>query len=296
MNSNSILDSFIKLEGLSEEYRSRALRYFIPLSDLILSWKGNETLYVGMNGAQGSGKSTLARFIQVYLRECYSLSVVILSLDDLYLTRKERLVLARDVHPLFKTRGVPGTHDIKMGIDFINCCKSGNWNKAVCPAFNKSIDDREEKPNWYCLAEKPDIILFEGWCMGVAPQPDEDLVSPLNDLEAKEDSLGIWRRHVNEHLKGHYKTFFEMFSHWVVLQPKSFDFVVKNRIKQEVKLRSKLSTSNLKNAKIMSDSEIIHFVAHFERLTKWMWNIFKEQADVLIELGENHIVESMVVK
>ena len=145
MNSNSILDSFIKLEGLSEEYRSRALRYFIPLSDLILSWKGNETLYVGMNGAQGSGKSTLARFIQVYLRECYSLSVVILSLDDLYLTRKERLVLARDVHPLFKTRGVPGTHDIKMGIDFINCCKSGNWNKAVCPAFNKSIDDREEK-------------------------------------------------------------------------------------------------------------------------------------------------------
>ena len=46
----------------------------------------------------------------------------------------------------------------------------------------------------------------------------------------------------------------------------------------------------------MSDSEIIHFVSHFERLTKWMWNIFKEQADVLIELGENHIVESMVVK
>ena len=63
-----------------------------------------------------------------------------------------------------------------MGIDFINCCKSGNWNKAVCPAFNKSIDDREEKPNWYCIVEKPDIILFEGWCMGVTPQPDEDLV------------------------------------------------------------------------------------------------------------------------
>ena len=66
---------------------------------------------------------------------------------------------------------------------------------------------------------------------GVAPQPDEDLVSPLNDLEAKEDSLGIWRRHVNEHLKGHYKTFFEQVFSLGGFTAKIFDFVVKNRIK-----------------------------------------------------------------
>ena len=69
--------------------------------------EGAELLCIGMNGAQGSGKSTLARFLQIYFQELHGLSVVILSLDDLYLTRADRIALAEEVHPLFKTRGVP---------------------------------------------------------------------------------------------------------------------------------------------------------------------------------------------
>ena len=38
----------------------------------------------------------------------------VLSLDDFYLGRRDRAALARDVHPLLATRGVPGTHDLAL--------------------------------------------------------------------------------------------------------------------------------------------------------------------------------------
>ncbi|WP_293826963.1 AAA family ATPase [uncultured Brevundimonas sp.] len=63
---------------------------------------------IGVSGAQGSGKSTLARD----LAERFGAAV--LSLDDVYLTRAERATMARQVHPLFATRGPPGTHDLDL--------------------------------------------------------------------------------------------------------------------------------------------------------------------------------------
>ena len=159
MKKDSILDFFIDNEGLTIAYRGRAERYFIPLAEQILSWKGSELLCIGMNGAQGSGKSTLARFLQIYFEELHGLSVVILSLDDLYLTRADRIALAEEVHPLFKTRGVPGTHDIGLGIGFYGCCLVGKRRDACCPRFDKANDDRKPSSHWLRL-EKARTLFY----------------------------------------------------------------------------------------------------------------------------------------
>lgn len=296
MNVDSILDFFVKNEGLTSEYRDRAERYFIPLAEHILNWKGSEILCLGMNGAQGSGKSTLARFLQVYFKEQHGLSMVILSLDDLYLTRAERIELAKEVHPLLETRGVPGTHEVGLGVDFMERCLEGDWKQAVCPRFNKAMDDREPISHWQSLEEAPDIIVLEGWCVGALPEPEEALLKPVNRLEKKEDAVGTWRRFVNARLGAEYQSFFDLFSYWVVLQPPSFEAVVKNRMKQEDRLRARVQASGSGGEMVMSESDVIRFVSHYERLTRWMWTLFPERADVLIRLKENHVVNDMVIR
>src|SRR5689334_18588644 len=87
--------------------------YEVILADLLAarSRHCNQPLVFGVCGSQGLGKSTLARVLKEALLEAHGLSVAVLSLDDLYLSSAERARLARDVHPLLKTRGVPGTHD-----------------------------------------------------------------------------------------------------------------------------------------------------------------------------------------
>src|SRR5688572_33095977 len=74
------------------------------------------TLAVGVCGAQGSGKSTVAAALKTLLED-RGITVAVISIDDLYLTRRERLALAESIHPLLRTRGVPGTHDVALGLE-----------------------------------------------------------------------------------------------------------------------------------------------------------------------------------
>src|SRR6188472_2123866 len=68
---------------------------------------------VGLSGLQGSGKSTLARQIAA-AASAHGIATEVLALDDFYRGRGERAVLARTIHPLLATRGVPGTHDLAL--------------------------------------------------------------------------------------------------------------------------------------------------------------------------------------
>jgi len=286
---NTILDNFIEKEGLSEAYRSRALRYFVPLGERVVSWKGEGLLCVGLNGAQGSGKSTLAGFLKAYLEGLHGWSVAVGSLDDLYMTRDERVDLAGRMHPLLANRGVPGTHDVGLGMAFVEGCERGDWAEAVCPRFDKARDDRAEE--WLRLERAPDLILFEGWCMGAVAEPVEALVEPVNALERRDDAEGVWRSFVNDRLGGAYQGFFGLFSHWIFMRPSSFEAVVENRLKQERRLRERGG-----GGRIMGDEEVRSFVALFERLTRWMWREFPERADVVVELGRGHEIERMVMR
>ena len=65
----------------------------------ILQSHAAHTVLIGINGTQGSGKSTLARFLALALEQEHELSAVVLSLDDIYLTKAEREELAKSERP-----------------------------------------------------------------------------------------------------------------------------------------------------------------------------------------------------
>lgn len=274
---STAIDKLIAAEGLPADYREVVDRHWRPLSDRIGDlWIDKQPLLIGINGAQGSGKTTLCRFLEVLLVE-HNLRSVTLSLDDLYLTRAERQVLAADEHPLFATRGVPGTHDVALGEAILGDLLAGRT--TALPRFDKAADDRAEVRR---LVEPPiDVVLLEGWCVGAVPQPAEALREPVNRLEAEQDPNGAWRREVNRRLATDYAGLFAPIDLLVMLQVEGFEAVRGNRKLQE----DKLAAANPGGTAIMDDTALDRFLMHYERLTRWMLDEMPARAEVVIEIG-----------
>ena len=234
-------------------------------------------LTVGINGAQGSGKSTLAAALSECIARQHDCTTVCLSLDDYYLTKSVREDLSRSVHPLCAVRGVPGTHDVPLALETIRRLKRADGDSQTpFPRFDKLADDRAIKPDIY--SGQPAIILFEGWCVGAQPQNDDALVVPVNDLEQTEDPDGVWRRWANGHLSKSYKALWAELDHLIFIQVPDLNFVIDARWQQEKGLA-------LRNpdAPQMTRAEIVHFVAHYERLTRHIWTTMPDQADTLLK-------------
>ena len=157
-------------------------------------------MFVAISGAQGSGKTSLAEILTEQLL-LSGVSAVACSLDDFYLTRARRIELARTVHPLLITRGVPGTHDVDLCIHTLD---DVTRSPTAMPKFDKGLDDRVERSAWP-MAGFAEVVIIEGWCLGARPQPAADLVAPINELERDEDADGRFRAYVNEAL-GRYQT------------------------------------------------------------------------------------------
>ena len=139
-----------------------------------------ETFVVGLCGPQGAGKSTLAAGLVHELAD-HGVTTAVLSIDDLYLTRRERRALAADVHPLLAVRGPPGTHDVQLGLDtFYRLARAG---PVQVPRFDKATDERKPHVEWPTLAGPAQVVLFEGWCVGARPQDAAELAQPINLLE-----------------------------------------------------------------------------------------------------------------
>ena len=103
--------------------------------------------FVGLAGGQGTGKTTISSLIRIILTKYFRLNVFRISIDDFYKTRKERINLSKRVHPMLLTRGVPGTHDINMMLNFFKKSKIKKFKRLKLPTFNKAIDDRFNKKN-----------------------------------------------------------------------------------------------------------------------------------------------------
>ena len=271
---SSAIERLIEAEGLPADYREIADRYWRPLSEDIAERYAGRPLLVGINGAQGSGKSTLCKFLEVLLVEHNQIGVT-LSLDDLYLTHAERLELAEDHHPLFATRGVPGTHDVERGIAILDRLLAGK--DADLPVFDKATDDRA--PGTRQVKGAVNVVLFEGWCVGAAPQSAAALREPVNALERDEDPDGTWRREVNRRLATDYADLFGRIDLLVMLKVSDFEAVRANRRLQEQKLGS--------GPAVMDDAALDRFLAHYQRLTEWMFAEMPSRADILLEIGHD---------
>ncbi|OYX66858.1 MAG: hypothetical protein B7Y88_03230 [Sphingomonadales bacterium 32-64-17] len=269
--------ALIEAERLPEGYREVVTQFWQPLADRIArEAKRHKPLIVGINGAQGSGKSTLCRFLELLLKP-HGLRVVTLSLDDLYLTRAERADLAAKVHPLFATRGVPGTHDVALALGLIEDMEAGR--SFTLPRFDKSIDDRADEGE--TIHGPVDVLLFEGWCVGAVPQDQAALAEPINRLEIEEDRGGIWRALVNRFLGGDYADLFAQIDPLVMLKVQGFEAVAANRRLQE----RKLAEANPGAPGLMDEAAITRFLDHYERLTRHQLAEMPARADILFEIG-----------
>ena len=267
---------FLQRNQLPDSYLAMAKEWFHPLltdiSQRAQVSEGPQVVFI--NGSQGSGKSTLADYLCTSTAEQQGSQCVALSLDDFYLTREQRIELARDVHPLLATRGVPGTHDIPLAMATIKSLIMGQ-DETLITRFDKSIDDRYPVQDCLTLSGPVGLIILEGWCVGATPQSDEALETAINRLEQQEDTQGLWRAYSNNALAGTYQRLFEMADSLVMLRAPSFDSIFKWRLEQERKMSMPL----------MDEAEILRFIQHYQRLTEHCLLEIPKRADHLFQLN-----------
>ncbi|HLY77797.1 MAG TPA: kinase [Caulobacteraceae bacterium] len=276
------LAAYLRQERLPESYAGFVDAALRPIAERVLTIDRRGTpLVVGVTGPQGSGKSAAAGALALLL-QARGLRTAVLSIDDLYLTLAERRRLAGEVHPLLITRGVPGTHDVALGLAVIDSL--GRATTTAVPRFDKATDDRRARAEWDVVEGPVDLILLEGWCVGARPQPDAALVQPVNDLERARDPDGVWRHYANAQLAGLYQTLFDKIGVQTLLRAPSFESVLGWRLEQEHKLRQR------EPGKGQTDAEIAFFVQHYERLTRWIDAEMPGRADAVVLLASDREV------
>ncbi len=248
--------------------------------------------FVGLAGGQGTGKTTISSLIRIILNKYFKLNVFRISIDDFYKTRKERISLSKKVHPMLLTRGVPGTHDINMMLNFFRKSKSKKFKRLKLPTFNKAIDDRFSKKKWYNLKNKPDVIIFEGWCVGAKPENSITLKNTINSMEKLDDKRQIWRKYVNQQLKTKYKNLYSQLNCLIYLKAKNFSLLQKWRLKQERKLWVKSKAKS----KIMSKEDVLNFMQTYQRITQNMFKTMPKYASIIFNLNSKHQIKSAIYK
>lgn len=267
---------------------------YIPMSFWIENKykKKKKTLFLGFSGGQGSGKTTVAKILKIILKKFFKRKIHISSIDDFYKTLEVRNKMVHTIHPLFKTRGAPGTHDINLIKKFFYFIKKKKFTKTKLPKFDKSIDDRLKKKYWFNIKDRPEIVMLEGWCVGAQPQSNSLIKKPINILEKYEDQDLIWRKYVNQKLKKEYKKLFAMIDYYIFMKIPNFNMVFKWRLLQENKLRK----GSHSKKKIMSYNEIKRFIMFYERITLQMIKDLSKSASVIIFLNKNHEIKKVLFR
>jgi D-glycerate 3-kinase len=229
---------------------------------------------IAINGAQGSGKSTLARLVADALRDFHGLKPALLALDDFYLTKAERLELAHTIHPLCATRGVPGTHDVQlMARTFDGLAAAGPHDRIALPAFGKLADDRLPEAQWPKFEGRPDLILFEGWCVGLRGEDVPEWAGPINQLERECDPDGAWFAWSLKALREVYPAIWNRIGFLVSIEVPDLETVIASRLLQEQGLPG--------DRPRMDRAAVTRFVEHYERYTRALWAAMPRRAEML---------------
>jgi D-glycerate 3-kinase len=275
--------------GLNQSKASMLKELYLPVADWVVkrSKREDAPFVLGVNGAQGAGKTTFCSLLSTVLERGFDASVVHLSIDDLYRTRAERMRLAEEVHPLCAIRGVPGTHDVTMGVALLDALETaGAEGEVVIPRFDKALDDRLPEEAWDIAHGTPDIVLVEGWCVGAQPGPVWD--GPINNRESRDDPDGRWYTWSNTALGEDYPALFERLDALLMIRVPSMETVRQSRWLQEEKLWAQVRAEGSERDApgLMSRDEVLDYVALFERQTEQMLRELPGRADVLIERSD----------
>ena len=224
----------------------------------------------------------MARLVSRALAQEHQMSCAVLSLDDFYLERRDRMALGRDIHPLCATRGVPGTHDLPLMRRTLDALReAGPQSVAPLPRFDKLADDREPRDRWSEHRGRPDLVLLEGWCVGVRRSDLPEWNGPINSLEAEKDPNGEWFGWSLAALAD-YEPLWERIDLLVSIEVPSWQTVIESRLKQEGGLDSASGRQRMDRA------AVTRFVQHYERYTRAMWAAMPRRADILLRRDRDY--------
>ena len=283
---SQLIKKIAEVESLPDSYVSDALRFFLPLAKVIAKkiTQSSTPVVIGISGAQGTGKTTLSYLLSQLLTK-QQFKIAQFSLDDFYLTKNERKLLASQEHPLLCTRGVPGTHDTGMLLTKLHGLLHQKENQNIkIPKFNKADDERALEGNWSTVKGSVDAIFMDGWFVGATPLDPKMLEDPINELEKTEDITREWRKFINKQLSGNYQKIFSQINFLIFLEAPSFSQIYGWRKLQEEKLRKRSPTAH----GLMDDDQLFRFIQHYERLTQHCLAILPELADVIFLLDSDH--------
>ncbi len=236
---------------------------------------------VVISGGQGAGKSTLAALLVDALGRA-GVTAQRVGLDDYYLGGGERAALAQMVHPLFLTRGVPGTHDVARLRESLAALRRPG--EVLLPRFDKGADEPCPTTQWLTVSAPVDTVVLEGWCLGARPESAAQLRAPINALERDEDAAGRWRRHVNQRLSEDYARLLDGSEFLMYLQVPDLDAVYRWRAAQERQLPA---------SQRMTANQLRRFIAHFERLTRALDRQLAGRCDLTVSLGPRHGIRAL---
>ena len=282
-------------ETKTEKFKNkgRMIRSFLIPICFWISKKASKKkpLIIGLAGGQGIGKTTITSIITIILKKYFKLNAFKISIDDFYKTRKQRTLLSKNKHPLLMTRGVPGTHDINIMLNFFRKIKVKKFKSLKLPKFNKAVDERYKQNLWYKIKSKPDVVIFEGWCVGAKSQNFRQLKKSINSLERIHDQTFKWRQYVNYQLETKYKKLFNQLDGLLYLRAKNFSLLRRWRLKQEKKLW--LKSKNKKNLKIMNKDQVKNFMDTYQRITQQMFKDMPKYSSIIMNLNSSHQIKNI---
>ena len=227
---------------------------WLPLAIQIATYrqKLSRPLIQGILGGQGTGKTTLAGILILILQHL-GYRTIALSLDDLYKTYLERQRL-KEEDPGLIWRGPPGTHDVNLGIAVLDRLRQGQGAIEI-PRFDKSAWGGEGDRTRSEMVENIDIVLFEGWFVGVRPIDPRNFDHPLPPIITPSDRK--FARDMNTKLQD-YLPLWERLDRLMVLYPTDYQVSKQWRLQAEQQMVATGKSG-------MSDEMVDKFVEYFWR-------------------------------
>ncbi len=254
---------------------------WLPLGMKIASQrqKLGRPLIQGILGGQGTGKTTMSRILCLILQEL-GYSTLSLSLDDLYKTYSDRLTLMQQ-DPRLIWRGPPGTHDIDLGLSVLDQIRQGN-SPVTVPRFDKSAYSGAGDRTTPEIVTNVDIVLFEGWFVGVLPIDPQAFTTAPPPIITDDDRA--FARDMNHQLQA-YLPLWQRLDSLIALDPSDYRCSLAWRKQAERKIIVAGKSG-------MNDSQIEEFVNYFwrslhpELLIKPL--LISSKVDLVVQVNTDH--------
>jgi D-glycerate 3-kinase len=270
--------------------------------------QSSKPIILGISGLQGSGKSTWASKIVEILTSKHQLQAITISLDDLY-KKHEDLIAQRDQdadNKLYRTRGQPGTHEEQLAAKFFNELRQyqGDGDLKI-PSFDKSKfngeGDRAVESDWPIITRKPDVVVFEGWCVGFQPLPSSAIEEKYQLALAGKLPINTPAQHqlqhllvVNENLKRYCDAFMgpEHFDFFIHIDTTDLRNVYTWRLQQEHKMiEAKGSGMSDEQVRAFIDGYMPSYEIYLDRLRE---GLFREKGRMVrVELDKSRRIEKV---